>query len=68
MTMDIWNFYLMTPLKRPEYVKLKLTDIPDEIIGEYKLRELVTPDGSVYIEITKGMYGLRITTSGTTSQ
>ena len=58
MTMDISNFYLMTPLKRPEYVKLKLTDIPEEIIVEYKLRELATPDGSVYIEITKGMYGL----------
>jgi hypothetical protein len=58
MTMDISNFYLMTPLKRPEYVKLKLTDIPEEIIVEYKLRELATPDGNVYIKITKGMYGL----------
>jgi hypothetical protein len=58
MTMDISNFYLMTPLKRLEYVKLKFTDIPEEIIVEYKLRELATPDGSVYIEITKGMYGL----------
>jgi len=48
----------MTPIKLPEYVKLKLTDIPEEIIVEYKLRELATPDGSVYIEITKGMHGL----------
>jgi len=30
--MDIANFYLMTPLKRPEYVKIKLSDIPEEII------------------------------------
>ena len=29
MTMDIANFYLMTPLKRPEYVKIKLSDIPE---------------------------------------
>ena len=58
MTMDLSNFYLMTPLKRPEYVKLKLMDIPEEIIIEYKLREIATPEGSVYIEITKGMYGL----------
>jgi hypothetical protein len=58
MTMDISNFYLMTPLTRPEYVKLKLTDIPEEIIVEYKLRDLATADGHVYIEITKGMYGL----------
>ena len=32
MCMDISNFYLMTPLKRPEYIKIKLSDIPDEII------------------------------------
>ena len=35
MTMDIANFYLMTPFKRPEYVKIKLRDILEEIIVEY---------------------------------
>ena len=34
MTKDIANFYMMTPLKRPEYVKIKLRDIPAEIIVE----------------------------------
>ena len=58
MTMDISNFYLMTPLKRPEYIRIKLADIPDEIIKEYKLRDKVTPDGYIYIEANKGMYGL----------
>ena len=58
MTMDIANFYLLTPLKRPEYVKIKLRDIPEEIILEYKLRDLATPDGNVYIKATKIMYGL----------
>ena len=58
MTMDIANFYLMTPLKRPEYVKIKLRDIPEEIIMEYKLCDLATPDGKVYIKETKGMYGI----------
>ena len=58
MMMDIANFYLTTPLKRPEYVKIKLRDIPEEIILEYKLRDPATPDGNVYIEATKGMYGL----------
>eukprot|EP00804_Cyclotella_cryptica_P021956 CCRYP_000903-RA/>CCRYP_000903-RA protein AED:0.16 eAED:0.16 QI:0/0/0/1/1/1/4/0/960 len=37
MTMDISNFYLMTPLPRPEYLRLKLSDIPTEIIREYRL-------------------------------
>ncbi len=43
--MDIKDFYLRTPMKRPEYMQLKLSDIPDEIIQEYNLIPLVTNDG-----------------------
>ena len=39
-------------------MRLKITDIPDEIIDEYNLREIVDDDGYVYCEITKGMYCL----------
>ena len=45
-------------MKRPEYMRLKITDISDEVIEEYNLREIVDDDGYVYCEITKGMYGL----------
>ena len=55
---DIKDFYLNTPMKRPAYMRLKITDIPDKIIEEYNLREIVDNDGYVYCEITKGMYGL----------
>jgi len=48
----------MTPMERYKYVRLKMSNIPDEIIEEYKLKEKATPDGSVYIEIRRGMYGL----------
>ena len=58
MTRDITNFYLNTPLKRKEYIKLKLTDIPQEVIQEYNLKGMSTKDGSVYMEVSKGMYGL----------
>ena len=37
MTLDISNFYLNTPMKRYEYVRIKLTDIPEEIIVQYNL-------------------------------
>jgi hypothetical protein len=37
MTMDISNFYLNSPLPRPEFIRIKLRDIPDKIIVEYKL-------------------------------
>ena len=58
MTIDISNFYLNYPLPCPEFVKIKLSYIPKEIINKYKLRDKVTPNGFVYIMATKGMYGL----------
>ena len=36
----------------------KLEDLPENFIEEYKLRDKVTKDGHVYVEIRKGMYGL----------
>ena len=33
---DVKDFYLNTPMTRYEYMRLKLTDIPEEIIVEYK--------------------------------
>jgi hypothetical protein len=39
MTMDISNFYLMTPLHQPEFICMKLSDIPNKIIDEYKLQD-----------------------------
>ncbi len=58
MTMDISNFYLMTPLHRPEFIRMKLSNILDKIIGKYKLRNKTTPNGSIYIVANCGMYGL----------
>ena len=43
--LDVKDFYLNTPMARYEYMRLKLTDIPEEIIIEYQLREIATPDG-----------------------
>eukprot|EP00804_Cyclotella_cryptica_P030124 CCRYP_009529-RA/>CCRYP_009529-RA protein AED:0.40 eAED:0.40 QI:0/0/0/0.66/1/1/3/0/339 len=48
---DIANFYLMTPLTRPEYAKIRMSDIPEEVITEYNLREYATADGWVYIKV-----------------
>ena len=43
-TADIEIFYLNTPLKRPEYAKVKLSDIPEEVIREYNLQDIATED------------------------
>ena len=56
-TIDLKNFYLDTPLPDPEYVRIKLSDIPEEFIKEYNLTER-DRDGWIYFEIQKGCYGL----------
>ena len=58
MILDISNVYLMTPLKRKEYVKMKLSDFPESVIAHYNLGEKATPDRFVYVAIKRGMYGI----------
>jgi hypothetical protein len=50
MMMDIKNYYLGTPLPRFEYMKM--------LLSRFNLGTLAV-DGWVYIEIRKGMYGLK---------
>jgi hypothetical protein len=56
--LDSKDFYLNTLMKRNKYMHLKISDIPEEIIQEYKLHELVMEVGYIYCEIRKGIYGL----------
>ena len=58
MSLDIKNFYLNTPMQRYEYLRMKLADFPEDVIAHYKLHEKVEPDGCLYVEVRKGMYGL----------
>ena len=58
MTLDIKNFYLNTPMERYEYLRLKLDQLPVDVIGQHQLKDKVANDGYVYIEVHKGMYGL----------
>jgi hypothetical protein len=55
--MYLKNFYLNTPLHQPEYVRIKLADIPQEFIDKYKLNKLAL-DSWIYFEMHQGMYGL----------
>jgi hypothetical protein len=58
MTMNISNFYLMTPFHCAEFIQIKLSDIPDEFVREYILKEKATKNGSIYIRAKRDMYGL----------
>jgi hypothetical protein len=39
-------------------MRLQIADMPNDVIKHYNLTDLATPDGYVYCEIKKGMYGL----------
>ena len=42
MSIDISPFYLAAPMTRYEYMKLNLSNLPEEIIQEYKLCNIAT--------------------------
>jgi hypothetical protein len=58
MMMDIKKYYLGTPLPRYEYMRMLLSRFPEEILSKYNLKALAV-NGWVYIEIRKGIYGLK---------
>ena len=53
-TIDLKDFYLMTPMTRPEYMRMKIKDLPKDFVIMYNLADKVTSDGFVYIKIQKG--------------
>ena len=58
MTIDIKDFYLMTPMKRYKYFRMKIDLFPQDIIEEFNLMDKVDHDRNVFCEVCRGMYGL----------
>ena len=58
MTLDIKDFFYGTAMAQYEYMKLARSCIPEETIEQYSLR-MLRSDGWVYLEIRKGMPGLK---------
>jgi hypothetical protein len=56
--MDLANFYHMTLMKEYEYMQLRLKLIPEKIIRQFSLKDLVNEKCWVYVKIQMGMYGL----------
>ena len=59
LSADIVNYFLASPMKRSEYMKVRLKHLPQDIIDRYNINSIATSDGFVYVRIDKGMYGLR---------
>ncbi len=51
MNIDIKDFYIMTPMDRYEYFKMKIELFPQNIIDEYGLRDKVDAEGNVFCEV-----------------
>ena len=57
MTLDIKDYYLKTPLSRPEYIRIQRKLIPPSIMVQHKLEQFMS-NNSVLFEVNQGMYGL----------
>ncbi len=58
MTININDFYLMTPIDQYEYFRMKLELFPPDIIDEYGLCNKVDANGNVFCKVQRGMYDL----------
>lgn len=57
LTLDIKDFYLNTPLDRPEYLKITSKFLSQNIIVKNNLQPYLS-NGSILFQVNKGMYGL----------
>ncbi len=46
------------PMEQPEYMRMKLSDLPQEFVNLYDLTKIAEDNGNMYIKVQKGMYGL----------
>ena len=61
MCRDAENFYLATPLDRPEYMRIPIELIPQEFIDASNLADkikMVNCVGYIYMKIIRGIFGL----------
>jgi hypothetical protein len=58
LTTDISDFYLGTPMERPEYMRVPTKYIPTATMIKHKLAALVH-NGAVIMQLNKGIYGLK---------
>ena len=56
MALDLKDFYLNSPMERPEFLRMKIDHFPQDVIDHYSLKDMINDKGSLLVE--KGMYGL----------
>jgi hypothetical protein len=59
-TCDLKDFFLQSVMKIFQYIRIHRRYVPEEVIAEYSLTpEHFDSKGCLYVEIRKGMYGLK---------
>ena len=45
-------------MERYKYLRLKISNLPEDVIEQYSLKYKTTSEGYIYVDIRKGMYSL----------
>jgi hypothetical protein len=56
---DIKTYYLRTPMKYYQYIRVHAKMIPQEVWDNSRYAPHIEADGFVYLKICRGMYGLK---------
>jgi hypothetical protein len=57
--LDIKNYFLGTPMAYYQYICVPQLVIPEEVWDNSRYHIHITDDGYVYLEVRRGMYGLK---------
>ena len=58
MTVDLKDHFLASPMRKPQYMRMRWDQIPEDIKHCYNLHQMLH-NNYIYIKIKKGMYGLK---------
>ena len=58
MTIYVKYFYFNTMMSRSEYMRLKISDLPENMVQQYNNEAKATKDGYMYLEMKRGVYGI----------
>ena len=47
--LDLKDFYLNTPMERPEYLRMKIDNFPEDVIEQYGLKDKVDSEGFIIL-------------------
>ena len=59
MSCDLKDFFLVSPMKESEYMKVLMKYFPQDMITKYNLEQLVDSRDNVFVKINIGMYSLK---------